>query len=101
MSTATGIRLDSVTPAPGWTWSLTQTSQTALMVTMTDGNRTLEFEAATAMDGSIVASVNEPIVTQAPPAASTGGYDDDDARWATIEDEHEGERGRARGWRGR
>ena len=74
----TGLRLDSVTPAAGWTWSLTQTGPTELMVTMTDGVRTLEFVAATTADGNIAASVNEPIVTPAPPAANTGGYDDDE-----------------------
>ena len=78
VSTATGLRLDSVTPATGWTWSLVQTSQTELMVTMTNGVRTLEFVASSAADGNVIASVNEPIVTQAPPAANTSGYGGDD-----------------------
>jgi hypothetical protein len=83
-STDTGLRLDSVTPAAGWNWSLTQTSQAELMVTMTDGVRTLEFVATTTVDGNIAANVNEPIVTPAPPAANTGigttngGYQGDD-----------------------
>ncbi len=77
-STANGLRLESVTPATGWTWSLTQTSQTELMVTMTDGGRTLEFVATAMPDGNITASVDEPIVTPAPApaqaAVNTGGY---------------------------
>ena len=75
-STATGLRLESVTPATGWTWSLTQTSPTDLMVTMTNDVRTLEFVAATTVDGNIAASVNEPIVTHAPTPANTGGDDE-------------------------
>lgn len=78
-TTATGLRLDSVTPTTGWTWSLTQTNQAELMVTMTNGTRTLEFVASTTGDGNVAASVNEPIVTQTPPVASNGGgYSDDD-----------------------
>ena len=81
-------------PPTGWTWSLTQTSQTELMVTMTDGVRTLEFVATKTEDGNIAASVNEPIVTEAPPAANTGGDDDDDESEhndeSEDEDEHEG-----------
>lgn len=72
-STADGLRLDSVTPAAGWTWTLTQSSPADLMVTMTDGVRTLEFVAAKTADGNVTASVNEPVVTPAPPAANTGG----------------------------
>lgn len=94
VSAATGLRLESVTPATGWTWGLTQTSQTELMVTMTDGVRTLEFVATKTEDGNIAASVNEPIVTEAPPAANTGGDDDDDESEhndeSEDEDEHEG-----------
>jgi hypothetical protein len=80
-STPTGLRLDSVTPTAGWTWNLTQSSPAELMVTMTNGARTLEFTASTTADGNIAASVNEPIVTAAPtpPASngSNGSHDDD------------------------
>lgn len=77
-STPTGLRLDSVSPSAGWTWSLAQTNQAELMVTMTDGVRTLEFVAAATADGNIAASVNEPIVTSASPAGNTGGHDDEE-----------------------
>jgi hypothetical protein len=80
-STPTGLRLDSVTPTAGWTWSLTQSSPTELLVTMTNGARTLEFTASAAADGTIAASVNEPIVTAAspqPPAASNSSHGDDE-----------------------
>jgi hypothetical protein len=78
-ATDTGLRLDQVTPATGWGWTLVQSDPNALMVTMTNGGRTFEFTANTTADGNIVASVNEPIVTPAPaPASSSGGYEDDD-----------------------
>lgn len=86
-STDAGLRLDSVRPTAGWRWSLSQTSQSELMVTMTDGARTLEFVATTTVDGNIAANVNEPIVTPAPPAAGNGGYEDDDEG---EHDEYEG-----------
>lgn len=72
-STDTGLRLDGVTPAAGWTWTSTQNSENELMVTMTDGTRTLEFVATRNVDGTIAANVNEPIVTPAPPAVGNGG----------------------------
>ena len=82
-TTDTGLRLDSVAPAAGWTWTLSQTSTTELMVSFTDGTRTLEFVATVSADGNIVARVNEPTVTAAPPAANNGGGGE-------IEVEHEG-----------
>jgi len=90
-STDAGLRLDSVTPTAGWSWTLTQTSQTELMVTMTDGTRTLEFMAATTVDGNIAANVNEPIVTPAPPAANSGTNSGTNTGGNYGDDEHEGE----------
>jgi len=90
-STDAGLRLDSVTPTAGWSWTLTQTSQTELMVTMTDGTRTLEFVAATTADGNIAANVNEPIVTPAPPAANGGTNTGTNTGGNYGDDEHEGE----------
>ncbi len=79
-STDTGLRLDQVTPAAGWSWTLTQSDPTALMVTMTNGTRTFEFTATATADGNIAASVNEPIVAAAPANSNSngGGYQDDD-----------------------
>ncbi|HEY3485863.1 MAG TPA: hypothetical protein VGK49_10790, partial [Ilumatobacteraceae bacterium] len=74
----TGLRLDQVTPAVGWSWTLAQSDPNALMVTMTNGTRTFEFTATTTADGNIAASVNEPIVTPAPANSNGGGYEDDD-----------------------
>jgi hypothetical protein len=79
-ATDTGLRLDSVTPATGWSWTLTQTQPTDLTVTLTNGVRTLEFAGSIAADGTIVGSVTEPIVTPAPSvtnAPASGGYDDE------------------------
>jgi hypothetical protein len=77
-ATASGIRLDSVTPAIGWTWSLTQSGPTQLTVTFTNGVRTLVFVATQNADGTVSASVNEPVLTpaaatNAPSAPSHGG----------------------------
>lgn len=80
--TATGLRLESVTPTAGWKWNLSQTAPTELMVKMTNGVRNLEFVAIAMPDGSIAASVNEPFVTQAispqaPRVTSDDNGDDD------------------------
>jgi hypothetical protein len=75
-ATPSGIRLDSATPTAGWTWSLSQSSAQQLTVTFTNGTRTLEFVATQNADGTVSASVNEPVVTPAPAAnapASNGG----------------------------
>ena len=83
------LRLDSVSPASGWTWSLAQTQPTQLTVTFTNGSRTLEFIAETGPDGKITANVNEPTANPAATAAPSnsgsgdngheyeGGGDDD------------------------
>jgi hypothetical protein len=73
-----GITLGGVTPAAGWTWSLNQPKPTELTVTFKNGARTLEFTANLALDGTIQANVNEPIVTPASQTpvvqgGSTGG----------------------------
>jgi hypothetical protein len=86
-ATDTGLRFDRATPTLGWTWNLTQTSPDALMVTFTNGTRTLEFTASRNADGSIAAAVNEPIITAAPPSGGGGGGGDDDHE---SDDGHEG-----------
>ena len=84
VTTDTGLRLDNVRPAPGWTWSSAQAGPTSVLATFTDGARTLEFSAVLNPDGTIAARVDEPIVTAAPAggsgssAGSSGSYDDDD-----------------------
>lgn len=65
------LRLDSVNPTSGWTWSLAQTQGTQLTVTLTNGTRTLEFVAGIGPDGSVTANVNEPA---APAAATTAPF---------------------------
>jgi hypothetical protein len=70
-----GVRLDSVTPAAGWTWTLAQTQPSELMVTFTNGVRTLEFVGTIGADANITGSVTEPIVT--PATVSSTPYDDD------------------------
>lgn len=83
-ATAAGIRLGDVTPSAGWTWSLVQPNAAELAVTFTDGVRTLEFIAVAAPDGTITASVNEPVIAPAPAAPSgTGQHESED-------EEHEG-----------
>jgi hypothetical protein len=77
-TTETGLRLERVAPTHGWTWRLAQNSQTELMVVMTNGVRTLEFVAVMTPDGNIAASVNEPVITQAPPVTSGNSGDDFD-----------------------
>jgi hypothetical protein len=71
--TPTSIRLDGVTPAAGWTWSMVQPGANQMTITFTNGSRTLEFTAVAGPDGVVTASVNEPIVTAAPPASHGGG----------------------------
>jgi hypothetical protein len=77
-ATTGGIRLDTVSATAGWTWSLAQTDSSNLTVTLTNGTRTLEFVATLNADGTIGASVNEPIVTAAQPtnAGAPSGGDD-------------------------
>jgi len=65
-TTASGIRLDSVSPSVGWTWSLSQSSAKQLTVSFTNGTRTLEFVATQNADGTVSAGVNEPVLTPAP-----------------------------------
>lgn len=82
------LRLDSVNPTSGWTWSLAQTQRTRLTVTLTNGTRTLEFVAGLGPDGSVTANVNEPA---APAAATTapfnGGSGQDGVEYEGGEDD--------------
>jgi len=84
-ATDTGLRLDQVDPAAGWSWALAQSDPSALMVTMTNGIRTFEFTATSTADGNIAASVNEPIVAAAPATNTSGNHHDDDEDHAEYE----------------
>lgn len=108
-SAETGLRLDHVEPATGWTWTLAQDDPNALQVTMTNGIRTFEFQATRGPDGTIAASVNEPVVTRSPapvlrtgpavtsapataPTSTLGGVSHDhDDEYEDHDDEHEDE----------
>lgn len=85
-TTGSGLRLESVEPSAGWTWSLVQPGPTSLTVTFADGTRTLEFTADLVADGTIAAGVSEPVVAPTPATnrPSNGGEHDDD------DDEYEG-----------
>lgn len=67
------LRLDSVNPTSGWTWSLAQTQGTQLTVTLTNGTRSLEFVAGIGPDGSVTANVNEPAASAAATTAPFNG----------------------------
>jgi hypothetical protein len=84
-TTDTGLRLDRVIPSAGWTWALAQSDPTTLIVTMTNGTRTIEFTATTTAEGNIAASVSEPIETAAPANSGGGHWADDDDH----DDDHE------------
>jgi hypothetical protein len=90
-ATDTGVRLDQVLAAPGWTWTLTQRESSTLMVAFTDGVRTLEFTAAAAPDGTITAGVAEPMVIAAPAAPNGGARGDESDDDADERDDLEAE----------
>jgi hypothetical protein len=82
------LRLDSVDPTSGWTWSLAQNQPTQLTVTFTNGTRTLEFVAGLGPDGSVTANVNEPAATAAATTApSNGGSGHDGHEYEGGEDD--------------
>lgn len=64
-TTEGGLALDEVLPSPGWNWTLVQSASSSLMVTFTNGVRTLEFTASSARDGAISTSVSEPVAGSA------------------------------------
>ncbi|MEZ5236738.1 MAG: hypothetical protein R2755_24115 [Acidimicrobiales bacterium] len=89
-----GLRLESVAPAAGWTWTLSQAKADLLHVSFTNGSRTLDFWAARRADGGVDARVDEPVVVPAPasPSGSSGSsgstYRDDDDHEDDHEDDH-------------
>ncbi len=97
-----GLQVVAVDAADGWTWTTEQTSPTSLDVRLVLGDVTYVFHAELAPDGSIVASVEQPIVeiVQAPPAATptpgtvatapggNAGARDDDGDSDVYDDDH-------------
>lgn len=78
------LRLDDVVPTAGWNWTLMQSSESSLRVTFTDGNRTLEFTATAATDGTISTFVSEPV---GGPASVLDGDDDDFEEYEGLYDD--------------
>ncbi len=72
-ATETGVLLDGVTAAEGWTWTSTQAGDGELVVTFTSADSEYLFYASLAADGTIAARVDEPIVqiVQVPAASSS------------------------------
>jgi len=104
-ATDSGVLLDAVAVAEGWTWTASQTAE-GLEVTFTSADSEYVFAASLADDGTIVARVDEPIVNVVRvPAASVpatvpsntissgdrnddqGEYDDEDDEYDVDEDE--------------
>jgi hypothetical protein len=61
-TTKTGVLLDGVVAADGWSWSSEQPSATELVVTFASADSDYIFYANLALDGTIMARVDEPIV---------------------------------------
>jgi hypothetical protein len=99
------IEVEAVAPAAGWSYSTSVVSATELSVTF-EGTGTFVFNAVLLPDGTVAASVDQPIVVVVPapptptaaPAQGTyydddddDGYEDDDRYDDNdYDDEHEG-----------
>ena len=100
------IEIERVTPAAGWSYTVSIVSSTELSVTF-DGAATFVFNATLLTDGTIAASVEQPVVVTIPvptpaptPTAAPyddddddddrGGYDDDDDDDDDDDEDHEG-----------
>lgn len=78
----TRIEVEEVAPAAGWTYSTSEKSATELTVTF-EGSSTFVFTAVLLDDGTISASVDQPVtrtISQPPATAPTAPsyYEDDD-----------------------
>lgn len=97
LATTGGLRVESIELAQGWSWAAQPAPAGAVAIRFTDGSRTLEFVATLAPDGSVAASVTEPIVEPSPvvaapaPSPSVSGDDDHDDDHEEYEDEYEDE----------
>lgn len=65
-----GVRLSDVSALRGWTWSLSQTSDSSLKVTFKHHSATYTFVATRGPKGSIVARVDHPVTKVIPAAAA-------------------------------
>jgi len=98
MPTSSGLALDHVVAAPGWSAALSQSDLRSLHVEFTDGDRTVVFTASLDDDGTVVVDVTEPTTIFAPapatdtaptPSAATQ-HDDDEHHDSDEHDEYEG-----------
>ena len=78
VKSAMGVRLGDVVANTGWSWNATRTDTASVMVTFTDGTRTLEFGAAVGPDGSITAAVNEAILSTSSARPTRNDNDDEE-----------------------
>jgi hypothetical protein len=81
----------AVTASPGWSWSVDVDDAPSVVVSLTDGVRTLVFTATRAADGSIAGDVAEttPPMAASAPIATSGPGDDHDDDDRDQYDEHE------------
>jgi len=68
VASAAGLRLQDVSAAKGWKWTLAQTSDMRLTVTFTRTSQTYTFLAVLGRHGMIAARVDHPVVKAAPAA---------------------------------
>ena len=107
-TTDTGVFLDGVVVAEGWSWTSSHSANGELQVTFTSADSEYVFYASLAEDGTITARLDEPIVrvVQVPAAPSStsgansganpapsntvpsGSYEDDDG-YDDEDDEHD------------
>lgn len=66
MTTSSGLTLDHVVAAPGWTAALSQGDLRSLQVEFTNVERTVVFTASLGDDGTVVVDVTEPTTVLAP-----------------------------------
>jgi hypothetical protein len=91
-STGTGVLLDGVVVAEGWSWTAGQTEQ-GLEVRFTSADSEYVFYASLAEDGTIVARVDEPMVNvvQVPAGSSPATVPSNTAQSSDRDDDDPGE----------
>jgi hypothetical protein len=90
-TTTSGLAIDHVEAASGWSSALSQSDLGSLQVDFTNGDRTIVFTATLADDGRVVADVTEPTDTgSSQSVGATPVYDDehdDDEQYDDHDDE--------------